>query len=49
MSETPLLKVSSLSKFYGSRIGCQNVTFELWPGEVLAVVGEIRFGQDDAA
>lgn len=45
MSETPLLKVNALSKFYGSRIGCQNVTFELWPGEVLAVVGESGSGK----
>lgn len=26
MSDTPLLKVKDLSKFYGSRIGCQNVS-----------------------
>ena len=44
-STTPLLKVSSISKFYGSRIGCENVSFELWPGEVLAVVGESGSGK----
>jgi len=45
MSTTPLLKVTSISKFYGSRIGCENVSFELWPGEVLAVVGESGSGK----
>jgi putative phosphonate transport system ATP-binding protein len=45
MSDTPLLKVKDLSKFYGSRIGCQNVSFELWPGEVLAIVGESGSGK----
>src|SRR5882672_4056915 len=40
MTDEPLLRVSALSKFYGSRVGCENVTFDLWPGEVLAVVGE---------
>ncbi len=49
MSDLPLLKVNALSKFYGSRIGCQNVTFELWPGEVLAIVGEFWFGKDHAS
>ncbi|MCG6114960.1 MAG: phosphonate C-P lyase system protein PhnK [Mesorhizobium sp.] len=44
-STTPLLKVTSISKFYGSRIGCENVSFELWPGEVLAVVGESGSGK----
>ncbi len=45
MTDEPLLRVSGLSKFYGSRIGCENVTFDLWPGEVLAVVGESGSGK----
>ncbi|MBB4009616.1 putative phosphonate transport system ATP-binding protein [Rhizobium taibaishanense] len=45
MSEQPLLKVRDLSKFYGRRIGCANVSFDLWPGEVLAVVGESGSGK----
>ncbi|RUM26704.1 phosphonate C-P lyase system protein PhnK [Rhizobium vallis] len=45
MSDIPLLKVNDLSKFYGNRIGCRNVSFELWPGEVLAIVGESGSGK----
>ena len=45
MTETPLLKVNDVSKFYGNRIGCRNVSFELWPGEVLAIVGESGSGK----
>ncbi|MBZ9853909.1 phosphonate C-P lyase system protein PhnK [Mesorhizobium sp. CA13] len=45
MTDEPLLRVSTLSKFYGSRVGCDNVTFDLWPGEVLAVVGESGSGK----
>ncbi|MDR9775743.1 phosphonate C-P lyase system protein PhnK [Rhizobium hidalgonense] len=45
MSDIPLLKVHDVSKFYGNRIGCRDVSFELWPGEVLAVVGESGSGK----
>ncbi len=45
MSDLPLLKVQNLSKFYGNRIGCENVSFDLWPGEVLAIVGESGSGK----
>lgn len=45
MSETPLLKVREVSKFYGQRIGCKAVSFDLWPGEVLAIVGESGSGK----
>ncbi len=41
----PLLAVRNLSKFYGPRIGCENVSFELYPGEVLAIVGESGSGK----
>ncbi|EHK58296.1 phosphonate C-P lyase system protein PhnK [Allomesorhizobium alhagi] len=45
MTDEPLLRVNSLSKFYGSRVGCENISFDLWPGEVLAVVGESGSGK----
>jgi putative phosphonate transport system ATP-binding protein len=45
MTGEPLLRVSNLTKYFGSRIGCADVDFELWPGEVLAVVGESGSGK----
>lgn len=45
MTDTPLLKVRDISKFYGARIGCKQVSFDLWPGEVLAIVGESGSGK----
>jgi putative phosphonate transport system ATP-binding protein len=45
MTDEPLLRVTSLSKFYGSRTGCADISFDLWPGEVLAVVGESGSGK----
>lgn len=45
MSDQPLLSVNDVSKFYGSRIGCRDVSFDLYAGEVLAVVGESGSGK----
>ncbi|HEY2533774.1 MAG TPA: phosphonate C-P lyase system protein PhnK [Xanthobacteraceae bacterium] len=45
MSEMPLLDVRGLGKRYGDRVGCRDVNFTLWPGEVLGVVGESGSGK----
>ena len=44
-SVVPLLRVSDLSKSYGSRIGCAEINFDLWPGEVMGIVGESGSGK----
>jgi putative phosphonate transport system ATP-binding protein len=41
----PLLKVRGLTKLYGPEKGCQDVSFELYPGEVLGIVGESGSGK----
>lgn len=43
--DAPLLSVSGLTKYYGERIGCTDVSFNLYEGEVLAVVGESGSGK----
>ncbi len=42
---TPLLRVHDLTHRYGRQIGCQAVSFELHPGEVLGIVGESGSGK----
>ncbi|WGD31997.1 phosphonate C-P lyase system protein PhnK [Ancylobacter sp. WKF20] len=41
----PLLIAEGLSKNYGARIGCRDVSLTVHPGEVLAVVGESGSGK----
>ncbi|MEE9587040.1 MAG: phosphonate C-P lyase system protein PhnK [Hyphomicrobiaceae bacterium] len=41
----PLLVVDGLSKRYGAQLGCRDVGFSLWPGEVVGVVGESGSGK----
>lgn len=42
---TPLLQVKGIEKRYGARIGCTDVSFDLWPGEVMGIVGESGSGK----
>ena len=41
----PLLEVQQLSKRFGGRAALRAVSFDLWPGEVLAIVGESGSGK----
>lgn len=41
----PILSVRNLTKRFGGVGGCRDVTFDLWPGEVLGVVGESGSGK----
>ncbi len=41
----PLLQAQALTKRYGAQIGCRDISFELYPGEVMAVVGESGSGK----
>ncbi|MDA7948962.1 MAG: phosphonate C-P lyase system protein PhnK [Hyphomicrobiaceae bacterium] len=44
-TELPILAVEGVSKSYGEQIGCADISFDLWPGEVLAIVGESGSGK----
>ncbi|NJO54605.1 MAG: phosphonate C-P lyase system protein PhnK [Bacteroidales bacterium] len=45
MREEPLLVAEGLTRYYGARLGCRDVSFTLHAGEVLAVVGESGSGK----
>lgn len=44
-SVTPLLSARDIAKSYGARIGCTDVSFDLFPGEVMGIVGESGSGK----
>jgi putative phosphonate transport system ATP-binding protein len=41
----PVMRVTNIAKRYPGRTAMENVAFEIWPGEVLAVVGESGAGK----
>jgi putative phosphonate transport system ATP-binding protein len=45
MSDMPLLSARSVTKRFGGRTACRDVSFDLWPGEVLGIVGESGSGK----
>ncbi len=45
MNDDVLLRVAGLGKRFGGRIACADIGFDLYPGEVLGVVGESGAGK----
>jgi putative phosphonate transport system ATP-binding protein len=41
----PILSARGLTRRYGTRLGCADVSFDLWPGEVMGIVGESGSGK----
>jgi len=44
-NEAPLLVAQGVTKYYGERLACRDVSFEIHPGEVSAVVGASGSGK----
>ncbi|MEO0825868.1 MAG: ATP-binding cassette domain-containing protein, partial [Cyanobacteria bacterium J06642_9] len=42
---SPILIVEKLSKYYGDICACDRVSFSLYPGQVLGIIGESGSGK----
>ncbi|MEL6758579.1 MAG: phosphonate C-P lyase system protein PhnK, partial [Pseudomonadota bacterium] len=38
--DAPIMRATNVTKKYGLITGCKDVSFDLFPGEVLGIVGE---------
>jgi putative phosphonate transport system ATP-binding protein len=45
LTADPILSVAGVTKMYGAVRGCVDVSFDLWPGEILGIVGESGSGK----
>lgn len=45
IADDPILSVKGLTRRFSGQGGCADVTFDLWPGEVLGIVGESGSGK----
>ena len=45
MNSEPILQVDNITRLYAADKGCQDVSFDLYPGEVLGIVGESGSGK----